>query len=88
MIEKQPQFEAQLIRPALDTWVCVTPRKLLDGMAGVAIYRDSFRVRPYGDAENDWLTLDAKRVQNPTQKIGRNQVAGIIVIEGKKALIS
>jgi len=60
-------------------------RKLLDGVAGVAIYRDNFRVRPYGDAENDWLTLDAKRVQNPTQKIGRNQIAGVIVIEGESS---
>lgn len=56
-------------------------RKLLDKMAGVAIYRAGFRVRPYGDAENDWLTLDAKRVQNPTLKIGRNQVAGIVAVD-------
>lgn len=59
-------------------------RKLLDGIAGIAIYRDNFRVRPYGDAENDWLTLDAKRVQNPSQKIGRNQVAGLVLIESEK----
>lgn len=56
-------------------------RKLLDKMAGVAIYRAGFRIRPYGDAENDWLTLDAKRVQNPTLKIGRNQVAGIVAVD-------
>ena len=58
-------------------------RKLLDGIAGIAIYRDGFRIRPYGDAENDWLTLDAKRVQNPSQRIGRNQVAGLIAIESE-----
>lgn len=56
-------------------------RKILDKIAGVAIYRAGFRIRPYGDAENDWLTLDAKRVQNPTLKIGRNQVAGIISVD-------
>jgi len=56
-------------------------RKLLDSISGVAIYRESFRIRPYGDGENDWLTLDAKRVQNPTMKIGRNQIAGTIVVE-------
>ncbi len=56
-------------------------RKLLDSIAGVAIYRDNFRIRPYGDAENDWLTLDAKRVQNPSLKIGRNQIAGIVLVE-------
>jgi signal transduction histidine kinase len=56
-------------------------RKLLDSIAGIAIYREGFRVRPYGDAENDWLTLDAKRVQNPSMKIGRNQVAGVVIID-------
>lgn len=56
-------------------------RKLLDSIAGVAIYREGFRVRPYGDAENDWLTLDAKRVQNPSLKIGRNQIAGTICVD-------
>lgn len=56
-------------------------RKLLDNIAGVAIYREGFRIRPYGDGENDWLTLDAKRVQNPTMKIGRNQIAGVITLD-------
>ncbi len=56
-------------------------RKLLDSIAGIAIYREGFRVRPYGDSENDWLTLDAKRVQNPSMKIGHNQVAGVLVID-------
>jgi signal transduction histidine kinase len=56
-------------------------RKLLDSISGVAIYREGFRVRPYGDGENDWLTLDAKRVQNPSMKIGRNQIAGIITVD-------
>ncbi|MFM9428763.1 signal transduction histidine kinase [Variovorax sp. GrIS 2.14] len=60
-------------------------RKLLDSIAGVAIYREGFRVRPYGDGENDWLTLDAKRVQNPTMKIGRNQIAGIIMVDDEQS---
>lgn len=60
-------------------------RKLLDKIAGIAIYRAGFRVRPYGDAENDWLTLDAKRVQNPTLKIGRNQVAGTVIIDDEES---
>lgn len=59
-------------------------RKLLDGIAGVAIYREGFRLRPYGDGENDWLTLDSKRVQNPTIKIGRNQIAGVVAIDSEQ----
>jgi signal transduction histidine kinase len=60
-------------------------RKLLDNIAGVAIYREGFRIRPYGDSENDWLTLDAKRVQNPTMKIGRNQIAGIVMVDDEES---
>lgn len=55
-------------------------REILDGMTGVAIYRDRFRIRPYGDSDKDWLTLDTRRVQAPARKIGHNQVSGIIVI--------
>jgi signal transduction histidine kinase len=60
-------------------------RKLLDNISGVGIYREGFRIRPYGDEENDWLALDAKRVQNPTMKIGRNQIAGIVTIDDEGA---
>ena len=59
-------------------------RKLLDSISGVAIYREGFRIRPYGDGENDWLTLDAKRVQNPTMKIGRNQIAGVVTVDDEE----
>ncbi|MGE7470059.1 sensor histidine kinase [Bosea sp. NPDC003192] len=55
-------------------------RKILDNIAGVAIYRSGFRIRPYGDPENDWLTLDKRRVQNPSLHIGHNQVAGFISV--------
>lgn len=60
-------------------------RKLLDNVCGVAIYRDGFRVRPYGDPQNDWLTLDSRRVQDPSMKIGHNQVAGYITIGPQEA---
>src|SRR3546814_7240002 len=55
--------------------------QLLDEVTGVAIYRDGFRVRPYGDLRNDWLTLDTRRVQAPSLRIGHNQVAGYIGVE-------
>lgn len=58
-------------------------RRILDDIAGVAIYRDGFRVRPYGDPENDWLTLDRRRVQNPSERIGHNQVAGYVSVQGQ-----
>lgn len=57
-------------------------RDILDRTAGVAIYRDGFRIRPYGDAQTDWLTLDRRRVQTPTRRIGHNQISGYVTVEG------
>lgn len=58
-------------------------RELLDQISGVAIYRDKFRIRPYGDPANDWLTLDTRRVQNPSMRIGHNQISGIVLIDSE-----
>jgi signal transduction histidine kinase len=52
----------------------------LDALAGINIYRDNFRVMPYGEPKNDWLRLDLRRVQNPTTRISNNQVVGYIGI--------
>lgn len=55
-------------------------RKDLDSVAGVSIFRDGFRVLPYGEPENDWLKLDLRRVQNPTLRLSNNQITGYIKI--------
>jgi len=60
-------------------------RKMLDENIGVGIYRAGFRIRPYGDAESDWLELERKRVQNPSQKLGLNQVWGVVNIGEESA---
>lgn len=52
----------------------------LDEASGVSIYRDSFRVFPYGEPKNDWLRLDLRRVQSPTMRISNNQVLGFISV--------
>ncbi|PKB15112.1 sensor histidine kinase [Flavobacterium sp. 5] len=66
-------------------------RSVLHKFGGVKIYRDSFRVRPYGDPDNDWLKLGARVAQSPAgsgQRIGDwrvrpEQTAGIITISRK-----
>lgn len=55
-------------------------RKDLDEGAGISIYRDGFRVLPYGEPQNDWLRLDMRRVQNPTLRLSNNQILGYIRI--------
>jgi len=55
-------------------------REDLDAIAGVSIYRDGFRVLPYGEPNNDWLRLDIRRVQKPTMRLSNNQIHGYIGI--------
>lgn len=55
-------------------------RDMLDDVAGVSIYRDGFRVFPFGEQGNDWLGLDLRRVQNPTMRVSNNQIIGSVFV--------
>lgn len=55
-------------------------RDTLDEVAGVSIYRDGFRVLPFGERGDDWLGLDLRRVQSPTRRLSNNQIIGHIFI--------
>jgi signal transduction histidine kinase len=59
-------------------------KRVLDENIGIGIYRNGFRIRPYGDAETDWLELESMRVQNPSRKLGLNQVWGIVEISDER----
>lgn len=55
--------------------------KVLDQYCGIKIYRDSFRVKPYGDIGNDWLELDKDKVKDTHgYRVGNNQTIGVIQI--------
>lgn len=56
-------------------------RNILTDNAGISIFRNRFRIRPYGEPENDWLELERQRVQNPSKKLGLTQVSGRVTIE-------
>ncbi|WP_413580956.1 ATP-binding protein [Bdellovibrio sp. HCB288] len=58
-------------------------RKLLDAWCGVSIYRDGFRVLPYGQNGNDWLELDKKRINTPSERISNNQILGAVFLTEK-----
>ncbi|MFT6334539.1 MAG: signal transduction histidine kinase [Halioglobus sp.] len=60
-------------------------RIILDTYNGIGVYRQGFRIRPLGDAGFDWLSLDNQRVQNPSLKIGSDQIIGFIHIEQEES---
>ena len=55
-------------------------RDTMDEVAGVSIYRDGFRVLPFGESGDDWLGLDLRRVQSPTLRLSNNQIVGHVFI--------
>lgn len=59
--------------------------EILNIYCGIKIYRDNFRVKPYGDAGNDWLGLDKSKVSDTHgYRVGNNQTIGVIKISDEK----
>lgn len=66
----------------------VARKNWLERFGGVRIFRDEFRVRPYGENGNDWLDLGRRQAQSPGgvgQKLGGyrirpNQISGVVSI--------
>jgi len=53
-------------------------RRSLRDHSGVSLYRDGFRILPYGEPDNDWMRLDRRRINNPTLRLSNNQILGTI----------
>jgi len=53
-------------------------RKLLDEFGSIKLYRDKFRVKLQ---EEDWVGLDALRINDPSNYPGLNQVIGFVKIK-------
>ena len=58
-------------------------RQILNEYNGIGVYRNGFRIRPLGDADFDWLKLNEQRVQQPSLRIGSNQVIGYVQIQSQ-----
>ena len=57
---------------------------MLNEHNGIGVYRSGFRIRPLGDAGFDWLNLDKRRVQNPSMRVGGDQVIGYVQIQSEE----
>jgi signal transduction histidine kinase len=59
-------------------------RNLVNQWAGgLMVYRDGFRVNPYGSPEDDWLKLDKSALASPGYKVNRRQIIGKVDISTK-----
>lgn len=47
---------------------------------GLMLFRDGFRVHPYGEPDDDWLDLDGKALASAGYKVNRKQLIGKVDI--------
>lgn len=53
-------------------------------LTGIKLFRDGFRVLPYGNEDNDWLNMDKARIGRFQENVSRSQVIGLVEISTKK----
>ncbi len=46
----------------------------------IRLYRDNFRIYPYGEANNDWLDIDRRQMQGMLRRVGSRDLIGYIQI--------
>ncbi|MBQ8241731.1 MAG: ATP-binding protein [Bacteroides sp.] len=49
----------------------------------VRLYRDNFRIYPYGEAKNDWLDIDRRQTQGMMRFFGTRDIIGYVQISKK-----
>ena len=56
-------------------------RRLVNAWSGgLKVYRDGFRVNPYGSPDDDWLDLDHRALASSGYVVNRAQVIGVVAI--------
>jgi signal transduction histidine kinase len=73
-------FNRSILRKGKSTGDYQALRNILDQWMGVRLYRDRFRVYPYGSENNDWLELDKTALASKGYALNRIQLVGQVEI--------
>lgn len=73
-------FNRSVLRKGRSTGDYQALRNLLDQWMGVRLYRDGFRVYPYGSEHDDWLELDKTALKSKGYALNRIQLVGQVEI--------
>jgi signal transduction histidine kinase len=73
-------FNRSVLRKGKSTGDYQALRNLLDQWMGVRLYRDGFRVYPYGTEDDDWLELDKTALKSKGYALNRIQLIGQVEI--------
>jgi signal transduction histidine kinase len=98
---KSPQQPYCCPKATFDLWIFILDQKTfsarsnalrdvrewLKEFGGVHLYIHGLRVSPYGDAGNDWLDMNLRRVRNPEVRPGTNTSIGRIALADPEGLL-
>jgi len=56
-------------------------KSVLQDFSGIKLYRDNFRIKPFGDPGNDWLGINSERINDPANYPSNNQLFGFIKLK-------
>ena len=73
-------FNRAILRKGKSTGDYQALRNLLDQWMGVRLFRDGFRVYPYGSEDDDWLELDKTALASKRYALNRIQLVGQVEI--------
>ena len=87
-LNKSDDSESSLVKYPNKNFTATNRKIFLNKFGGIKIFRDNFRVRPYGENGDDWLNLGYRQAQSTAgagQNIGAyrvkpNQILGTIEI--------
>lgn len=69
----ESEFWSSTLKPFVDSW-----------SGGLLVFRDRYRVYPYGAASDDWLDLDRKALGASAYKLNRAQIIGYLRISSSE----
>lgn len=72
LMRESNELWEQKIGPFVRTW-----------NGGLLVYRDGYRVYPYGSPSDDWLDLDRKALSSGAYKLNRGQIVGYLRISSE-----
>lgn len=60
-------------------------QEYLAANGGIRVFRDNMRIWDYGEVDNDWLDLDAKRVNRPSFKLSNRLILAAVYLDSEQS---
>lgn len=60
-------------------------KEYLAANGGIRVFRDNMRIWDYGEVDNDWLDLDAKRVNRPSFKLSNRLILAAVYLQSEQS---